>query len=124
MAGPSTHARGPDAAAKNHAEALHACVEAGVGIATGADLNPIGPRLHAELAMLETAGFTRQQVVYAATVGGRALNGLGDASAPGPGCAADLIFVEGDPMDDLAVLAHPRAVMSFGRFVKSPHENR
>ena len=72
------------AAAKNHVAAMHACAEAGVGIATGADLNPIGPRLHAELAMLETAGLTRQQVLYAATVGGRALNGLGDASAPGP----------------------------------------
>ena len=111
------------AAAKNHAAAMNACAEAGVGIATGADLNPIGPRLHAELAMLEAAGLSRQQVLYAATVGGRALNGLGDASAPGPGSAADLIFVEGDPLDDLAVLAQPRAVMSFGRFVKSPHEN-
>jgi imidazolonepropionase-like amidohydrolase len=111
------------AAAKNHAAAMHACVEAGVGVATGADLNPIGPRLHAELAMLEAAGLTRQQVLYAATVGGRTLNGLGDQSAPGPGCAADLIFVEGDPMEDLAVLAHPRGVMSFGRFVKSLREN-
>jgi imidazolonepropionase-like amidohydrolase len=105
-------------AAPKHAEAMLACVAAGVRVATGADLNPIGPRLHAELAMLEQAGLTRQQVLYAATVGGRALNGLGDATAPAPGCAADLIFLESNPLDDLGRLATPRAVMTFGRFVR------
>jgi imidazolonepropionase-like amidohydrolase len=106
-------------AAPKHAEAMLACVAAGVRVATGSDMNPIGPRLHAELAMLEQAGLTRQQVLYAATVGGRALNGLGEATVPEPGCAADLIFVESNPLDDLSRLATPRAVMTFGRFVKS-----
>ena len=58
-------------------------------------------------------------MLQAATTGGRALNGLGDATAPEPGSAADLIFVEGDPLEDLGVLAAPRAVMTFGRFIKS-----
>ncbi len=100
-----------------HAEALRACVAAGVRIATGADLNPIGPRLHGELAMLEKAGMSRQQVLYAATVGSRELAGLGSQSAPEPGSVADLILVEGDPFEDLQVLRRPRAVLTFGRFV-------
>jgi imidazolonepropionase-like amidohydrolase len=105
------------ASAPAHAEALLSCLAAGVRIATGADLNPIGPRLHAELAMLEKAGVPRQQVLYAATVGGRELAGLGAQSAPEPGSAADLILVEGNPFDDLQILRRPRAVMTFGRFV-------
>jgi imidazolonepropionase-like amidohydrolase len=105
-------------AAARHAEAMLACIAAGVRVAAGADLNPIGPRLHAELGLLQQAGMTSQQVLYAATVGGRALNGLGEATAPEPGCAADLIFLESNPLDDLRRLAAPRAVMTFGRFVK------
>lgn len=105
-------------AAARHAEAMLACAEAGVRIATGADLNPIGPRLHSELVMMQRAGLTPLQVLYAATVGGRALNGLGEATAPEPGTAADLIFVAGNPLADWDVLQQPRAVMTFGRFIK------
>ncbi len=105
--------------AARHAEAMLACAEAGVRIATGADLNPIGPRLHAELVLLQRAGLTPLQVLYAATAGGRALNGLGEATAPVPGTAADLIFTEGNPLAEWSVLAQPRAVMTFGRFVKT-----
>ena len=62
---------------RGHAEAMHACIAAGaLRVATGADLNPIGPRLHAELAMVRRAGLSSLQVLWAATTGGRALNGL------------------------------------------------
>lgn len=101
--------------AAGHAEALHACIEAGVRIATGADLNPIGPRLHRELEMMERAGMDRRSVLEAATVGGRALNGLGETTTPDPGSVADLILVEGDPMEDLQVLRDPRLVFAHGR---------
>jgi imidazolonepropionase-like amidohydrolase len=110
-------------AAPRHAESLRLCAGAGVRLAAGADLNPIGPRLRAELFFLERAGLSRLQVLRAATAGGRALNGLGEASAPGRGCAADLIFVEGDPLEDLEVCFEPRAVMVFGRFVKAFQES-
>ena len=109
--------RARDSAAR-HAEAMLGCVETGVRIATGADLNPIGPRLHSELVMLQRAGLTPLQVLYAATVGGRALNGLGEATAPEPGTAADLIFTAGNPLEDWSVLQAPCAVMTFGRFVR------
>lgn len=104
-------------AAKAHAEALMACVAAGVKIAAGADLNPIGPRIHAELRMLEKAGMTRLQVLHAATSSGKELNGFGSETSPMPGSIADLIFIEGNPMDNLQLLEKPRGVMTYGRFV-------
>lgn len=108
------------ASAAKHADAMRACVEAGVKLATGADLNPIGPRLHRELEMLEKAGLSRLQVLHAATTGARELNGLGAATRPEPGTAADLIFVDGSPLDDLATLRRPLGVMTYGRFVHAP----
>ncbi len=100
-----------------HADAVRACVAAGVRIATGADLNPIGPRLHAELRLLEAIGLNRLEVLRAATAGGRELNGLGAETSPQPGSPADLVFLEGSPLDDMEVLERPRKVMAYGRFV-------
>lgn len=107
-------------AAAAHAESLAVCLAAGVRIATGADLNPIGPRLHEELRLLESTGMDRLQVLHAATVGGRALNGVGEHTRPEPGAAADLILLDGDPLADLAVLRQPVAVTVSGRLVVHP----
>jgi imidazolonepropionase-like amidohydrolase len=103
-----------------HAEALRLCLAAGVPIAVGADLNPIGPRLHAELGILERIGIDRLVILRAATAGGRALNGFGDETAPRPGSVADLILLDGNPLDGLATLAVPRGVMTYGRFLVRP----
>ena len=100
-----------------HAAALHACIEAGVHIAVGADLNPIGPRFHRELELLESAGMDRRAVLHAATVGGRDLNGFGPASTPQPGSAADVILLASNPMDSLAVLREPALVIAHGRVI-------
>ncbi len=99
----------------HHAAALHACIEAGVKIAVGADLNPIGVRLHRELEMLERAGMDRRAVLHAATIGGRELNGLGGSSLPKPGAAADLILVAGNPMESPETLQRPELVITHGR---------
>ncbi len=101
-----------------HAAALHACIEAGVPVAVGADLNPIGPRFHRELEMLERAGMDRRAVLHAASVGGRALNGFGDCSTPDPGAVADLILVEENPMSSLDTLKEPVVVITHGRLVR------
>ena len=108
------------ASATRHAEALRSCLAAGVRIATGADLNPIGPRLHDELRMLELAGMDRLSVLRAATTGGRALNGLGEHTRPVPGAAADLILIDGDPLADPTALRNPVGVITFGRLIVDP----
>ncbi|MXZ67777.1 MAG: amidohydrolase family protein [Acidimicrobiia bacterium] len=100
-----------------HAAALHACIDAGVQIAVGADLNPIGPRFHRELEMLERAGMDRRSVLHAASVGGRSLNGFGDCSTPDPGAVADLILVEENPMSSPETLREPVLVITHGRVV-------
>ncbi|QIG42001.1 amidohydrolase family protein [Nocardioides anomalus] len=106
--------------AATHAEALMACVAAGVPIAAGADINPIGRRLHDELHFMEVAGMSRLAVLHAATVGGRRLAGLDDRTRPEPGAVADLLVVAGDPREDLAALREPLAVTTYGRLVVSP----
>ena len=70
--------------------------------------------------MLEKAGLRRLDVLRAATAGSRELNGLGPETAPQAGSAADLILVEGNPLDDLSILQRPRGVMVYGRFVVDP----
>ncbi|MBM3676372.1 MAG: amidohydrolase family protein, partial [Actinobacteria bacterium] len=108
------------ATAPGHADAVRACLAAGVKLAVGADLNPIGPRLHEELRQLEAIGLDRLAVLRAATAGGRELNGLGSETAPQPGSAADLLLLEGSPLDDLSVLSRPAGVLAFGRFLVHP----
>lgn len=100
-----------------HGDALRACLDAGVRIAVGADLNPIGQRLHREIQLLEAAGMERLDVLHAATVGGRELNGFGAGSLPEPGAVADLVVVDGDPLEDPNVLADPVLVVAHGRVV-------
>lgn len=101
--------------AARHREALHACLEAGVRISIGVDLNPVTVRFHRELELLESAGVSRLEVLRAATAGGRELNGLGAGTAPSAGDAADLIVVEGDPVDGLDALKQVRHVVAHGR---------
>jgi imidazolonepropionase-like amidohydrolase len=103
--------------AKRHADSLKACIEAGVKIATGADLNPIGPRLQAEIRMLERAGMDRLSVLHAASVGGRELNGLGAESKPTNGASADLIFLAGNPLLEKDSLESPQMVLTNKRLL-------
>ena len=98
-----------------HAESLAMARAAGVRIAVGADLNPIGARLHRELALLEEAGMPRLEVLAAATVGGRGLNGLDARPTAEPGALADLLVVDADPLADPGALARPRHVLVDGR---------
>ncbi|MCY4621301.1 MAG: amidohydrolase family protein [bacterium] len=115
---PSHAANRAAASIQRHREGLQACLEAGVRIAVGADLNPIGPRLHREMELLEEVGVDRLTVLHAATIGGRELNGLGPESLPEPGAAADIVLTEGSPLDDPKVLRDPALVMAFGRVLK------
>ena len=108
------------ASSAKHADAVRACIAAGVKIATGADLNPIGPRIHAEIGLLEEIGIPRLAVLHAATASGRELNGLGAETSPQPGSVADLIVLEGNPLDDTAHLRKPKGVIVYGRLIVDP----
>jgi imidazolonepropionase-like amidohydrolase len=94
--------------------------EAGVTIFAGSDTQSgvfPGAGLHRELQLLQEAGMTPAQVIKAATV--EAARYLADGKEPAygvikPGKQADLLLVEGNPLQDLKALAQIRSVIKGG----------
>jgi imidazolonepropionase-like amidohydrolase len=97
-------------------------VEAGVNIAFGTDA---GVSMHGrnadEFELMVEHGMTPQQALVAATLGSATL--LGEQERLGslePGKLADVIAVQGNPLDDVRVLKRVDWVMQGGRVVHSP----
>ncbi len=103
--------------------ALELAHRAGVPIAYGTDLLAA---MHAEQAMefrlLGEVQPPADAIRAATTVAARLLGREGEMGVVAPGARADLILVDGTPLDDLAVLAEPqrhlRLVMQGGRVVR------
>ena len=78
---------------------------ANVPILAGTDaLNPAvvhGASLHRELALLVEAGLTPQKALMAATSVPAARFGLSDRGRIAPGLRADLVLVDGNPLEDI-----------------------
>jgi imidazolonepropionase-like amidohydrolase len=100
---------------------LHA---AGVEILAGTDANtqpgapnmvPHGESLHHEFDLLARAGMTAAEILRAATVLPARAFGLADRGAVRPGLRADLVLVEGDPVDDISAARNIRAVWCAGK---------
>ncbi len=108
----------------HHVESLRLALEVGVKVVAGTDA---GGWLHGnnaqEISCLVSAGMTPMQALVAAT--GDAAECLGLDSVVGtvaPGMRADLILVNGDPLSDVTILEHGKAVklvMKDGRIVFS-----
>ncbi len=83
---------------------LHA---AGVTILAGSDApnagTAQGASLHGELALLVRAGLTPQQALAAATSLPAARFGLADRGRIASGLRADLVLVDGNPLEDIAM---------------------
>ena len=94
----------------------------GVRIAAGTDMpNPFilpGSGLHDELGLLHSAGMPRHAVIEAATRVGAELLGVDrDLGTVEKGKLADLLVVDGDPLQDLGCLRRPWAVLKAGTAV-------
>ena len=87
--------------------------KAGVRIATGTDSGAPFTR-HDGFAMepqlLTECGLSPEEALVAATSRAAEVVGLEKAGHIGAGCWADLLFVDGDPLNDLGVLRAPRGV--------------
>jgi imidazolonepropionase-like amidohydrolase len=102
-------------------------VKAGVRIAMGTDagtpFNPHG-RNAQELRRMVEFGMTPMQAVEAATRSAATLLGLeSEIGTIEAGKQADLILVNGNPLDDIALLQEPKNVVYViqgGRIVKGP----
>lgn len=94
-------------------ELLPLAASLGVPLLAGTDELPHGA-LAREVAELQRFGLTPAQAIAAASTGARAFLGF---PAFEPGAPADLVTFAADPRRDLAVLAHPQAIVFGGRLV-------
>ncbi len=102
-------------------ESFREAAQAGVPILAGTDAgtpgNPHGS-VAVEVKFMVDAGFSHVDALRSATCTAAAVIGLADkVGSIKPGLWADLIFVEGNPLVDIAALDRVRGVMKGGEFV-------
>jgi len=96
-------------------------VSAGVIIAMGSDASVTrhGDNANEIIAMVEL-GLTPLQAIQAATINAVGLLGTPDRGRIEPGLLADLIAVDGNPLDDIRTLSNVAFVMKGGKIYKQP----
>jgi len=101
---------------------FHQAHAAGVKIAFGTDTFGVTPhgKNAEELALLVKGGLTPMEAILAATRNAADLLGASaDVGSVQPGRFADLIAVDGDPLQDVHALEHVAFVMKGGQVMKS-----
>jgi imidazolonepropionase-like amidohydrolase len=113
----------PGADYANARASVAALQVAGVPILAGTDANdsagtpvriPHGYSLHRELELLADAGLSAREVLLAATALPARYFGLPDRGAVEPGLRADLILIEGDPLQDIRATRSIRRIWCGG----------
>ena len=101
--------------------AIQRAIKIGVKFATGADTEYSRrsvARVSGEIAYLVDAGLSQLAAIQAATIGGAELLGIAaKTGALEPGLEADLIAVDGNPLEHIWVLQNPLLIMSNGQVV-------
>lgn len=100
---------------------LRRFLDAGGRVVYGTDMGNSGPPQGidvAELMLMVRAGMTALAVLASATSRAAGHLGLQARGRVAVGSVADLVVVDGDPTEDLAVLARPSMVMREGRAVR------
>jgi imidazolonepropionase-like amidohydrolase len=105
-------------------QAVKMAREAGIRIATGTDPVPSRPKmLVRECECLHQAGLTPMEVIVAATrTGAELLHVDGRLGTVQEGKIADLVVVDGNPLDDMGALERVLWVMQDGQVVISPDD--
>ena len=90
-----------------------------IGLGTAAAVYPHGLNAH-ELAVYVSIGMSPLEAIQTATVNDADLLGWSDRIGTlEPGKWADIIAVDGDPLQDITVLQHLKFVMKGGEVVKN-----
>jgi imidazolonepropionase-like amidohydrolase len=91
---------------------------AGVGILTGCDAMIAGFCAHDELALMVAAGMSPQAALQTATINpARYLGREATLGTIAAGKTADLVMLDGNPLQDIANVRRIRAVVTAGRFL-------
>jgi imidazolonepropionase-like amidohydrolase len=100
-------------------EGFRKAVAAGVKIAFGTDAGVYPNGLNArQFPYMVRYGMTPMQAIQSATsVAAEAMMWSNDVGAVAPGRYADMIAVEGDPLQDISILSHVKAVMKGGALI-------
>lgn len=100
-------------------ESLAKAIRSGVKIAFGTDaaVFPHGDNAK-EFAVLVKQGMTPAEAIRAATINAADLLGVDDRGRLAKGQLADIIAVEGNPLEDVTVLENVRFVMKAGKVYK------
>jgi imidazolonepropionase-like amidohydrolase len=102
--------------ARRHTGILHA---AGAQIVTGSDAPAEPGALHAELASLVAAGLSPRAALRAATIDAAAAVGLGaQIGRVQPGYVADLLLLDGNPVETIHNTRRIHLVLHGGRIAK------
>ena len=110
------------AARKNVAHAFASGVKVAVG--TDAAVYPHGLNAH-EFAVMVKLGLTPLQSIQAGTINAADLLGWSDKiGALEPGKWADIVAVDGDPLQDVTTLERVKFVMKGGEVVKDEYEKQ
>jgi len=88
--------------------------KAGVRIVAGTD-TPMAANLHAELESYVAAGMTPFEALQTATVNPAAALHL-DAGSVTAGKLADMVMVEGNPLEKISAAHHVKGVIANGRY--------
>jgi imidazolonepropionase-like amidohydrolase len=106
----------------DHMRNLRAAVKAGVKVVVGTDMDCNEPPIRArEFAALIEAGMTPRQAIRAGTLLGAELLGWEDRiGSLEPGKLADIIAVDGDPLEDISALERVVFVMKGGDVIVRP----
>ena len=107
-----------EAAVDTHRNWFQQALRSGVKMALGSDLYPLRESALLEMGLWVKDGATTWQTLLAATRDGAALCGRGDdLGTVEVGKIADLIVVDGNPLDDIENLGNLQMVLKEGRIV-------
>ncbi len=115
-AGPGGWFRDEEYVFRQHAEGVRAVIEAGglAGVGSHGQLQGLG--YHWELWAMQSGGLSEHDALRVATILGAESIGLGDdLGSVAPGKMADLVVLEGNPLEDIRETARIRYVMKNGR---------
>jgi imidazolonepropionase-like amidohydrolase len=104
-------------------ENLRCFVAAGGQVAIGTDYAGHGCPFELgmplkEMKLMQAAGMTPMQIIVAGTRNAAQVCGLADHGTLEPGKAADIIVVDGNPLEDLAALKHTFMVIHNGEKIR------